>query len=182
MRSTLSRYYEEMTELSRTLVTIFELALKVPLGTISSQMTRPTSILSLNHYPPLPCELSVKPGQLRLAKHTDLDLFTIVAQDGQMKGLEIGLPQGAGYWNEIGEEKSEEEEGEGNWLSVPPVSGALVVNIGDGLMYWTNDRWKSTPHRVALPPTSSAEESRYFSFANVALFERCTADKALSFQ
>jgi isopenicillin N synthase-like dioxygenase len=39
----------------------------------------------------------------------------------------------------------------GDWMDVPHVPGAYVVNIGDCLMRWTNDIYVSTPHRV-LPP------------------------------
>jgi isopenicillin N synthase-like dioxygenase len=39
----------------------------------------------------------------------------------------------------------------GDWMDVPHVAGAYVVNIGDCLMRWTNDIYVSTPHRV-LPP------------------------------
>jgi hypothetical protein len=38
------------------------------------------------------------------------------------------------------------------WLDVPAVPDTFVVNIGDLMMRWTNDRWISTPHRVLNPP------------------------------
>jgi isopenicillin N synthase-like dioxygenase len=40
----------------------------------------------------------------------------------------------------------------GNWVAPPSMPDAYVVNVGDILMRWTNDRWISTPHRVANPP------------------------------
>ena len=39
----------------------------------------------------------------------------------------------------------------GEWLDVPALSGTLVVNIGDLMAQWTNDRWVSTLHRVIVP-------------------------------
>lgn len=35
---------------------------------------------------------------------------------------------------------------------MPPVPGAFVINIGDLMALWTNDRWVSTMHRVVNPP------------------------------
>ena len=40
----------------------------------------------------------------------------------------------------------------GSWMKAPHVPGALVVNIGDLMAQWTNDRWVSTMHRVVTPP------------------------------
>ena len=39
----------------------------------------------------------------------------------------------------------------GAWISAPVVPGALICNIGDCLMRWTNDVYVSTPHRVVSP-------------------------------
>ncbi len=36
----------------------------------------------------------------------------------------------------------------GEWIEAPPIPGTLVVNIGDLLARWTNDLFRSTPHRV----------------------------------
>jgi isopenicillin N synthase-like dioxygenase len=36
----------------------------------------------------------------------------------------------------------------GDWVIAQPIPGTLVVNVGDLLSRWTNDRFKSTPHRV----------------------------------
>ena len=43
------------------------------------------------------------------------------------------------------------------WIDAPNIPGALIINIGDMLMRWTNDRWVSTLHRVINNP----ERSRY---------------------
>jgi isopenicillin N synthase-like dioxygenase len=39
---------------------------------------------------------------------------------------------------------------EGEWVDVEAPDGALVVNLGDLMQRWTNDRWRSTMHRVVV--------------------------------
>ncbi|KAK1379853.1 1-aminocyclopropane-1-carboxylate oxidase-like [Heracleum sosnowskyi] len=74
-------------------------------------------------YPPCPQpELT-----LGATKHTDGGFLTILLQD-QIGGLQI-LHQD-------------------HWIDVPPLPGALIVNIGDLLQLITNDRFKSVEHRV----------------------------------
>ena len=43
---------------------------------------------------------------------------------------------------------------DGEWHGVQPPEGAFLVNLGDLLAEWTNDRWRSTLHRVVPPPRS----------------------------
>ena len=57
------------------------------------------------------------------------------------------------------------------WAGVEPAPGAFVVNIGDLMARWTNDRWRSTPHRVVDPAEPAAAAARrqsmpYFQNAN----------------
>ncbi|RDX90412.1 1-aminocyclopropane-1-carboxylate oxidase-like 1, partial [Mucuna pruriens] len=64
-----------------------------------------------------------------ISKHTDCDFITILLQD-QIGGLQVLH--------------------EDQWVNVPPVQGALVVNIGDILQLMTNDKFISVYHRVLL--------------------------------
>ncbi|XP_043721390.1 1-aminocyclopropane-1-carboxylate oxidase homolog 1-like [Telopea speciosissima] len=61
------------------------------------------------------------------SKHADYDFLTVLLQD-QIGGLQI-LQQN-------------------QWVNVPPIPGALIVNIGDLLQLTSNDRFKSVEHRV----------------------------------
>ena len=51
------------------------------------------------------------------------------------------------------------------WTAVPVVAESLIVNLGDAMARWTNDRWRSTLHRVVTPPASVAATSRRQSIA-----------------
>jgi len=73
----------------------------------------------------------------------------------------------------------------GRWAAVEPVPGAFVINIGDLMARWTNDRWRSTLHRVVDPPDPAAAAARrqsrpYFQNANwsAALPPRMTCTRS----
>jgi isopenicillin N synthase-like dioxygenase len=84
------------------------------------------------------------PGQLRNAAHTDFAGFTILLQDAAPGGLQVLMPGG-------------------QWIDVPSVPGTLVINTGDLLQRWTNDRWVSNVHRVVNPPVDRRGSSRRLS-------------------
>lgn len=89
--------------------------------------------LQLNSYPVCP-----DPDRaMGLADHTDSTLLSILHQSNQ-SGLQV-------FQEEMG------------WVTVPPVEGALVVNIGDLLHILTNGSYPSVLHRV----TVNRERHRY---------------------
>jgi isopenicillin N synthase-like dioxygenase len=88
-----------------------------------------TSFLRLNHYPPQP------PGTepaLGVGEHTDAGALTVLLQDEQA-GLEV--------WRH------------GRWIGVPPLGGALVVNLGDIVQVWSNDAYIAPLHRAVAHPS-----------------------------
>ncbi len=74
------------------------------------------------------------PGQLRMGAHTDYGVVTVLLAD-DVPGLQV--------------------RHEGVWIDVPVTRGSFVVNIGDMMATWTNDRWVSTLHRVVPPPATA---------------------------
>ena len=54
---------------------------------------------------------------------------------------------------------------EDRWTAVPLVAGSFIINLGDAMARWTNDRWRSTLHRVVVPPAGVAATSRRQSIA-----------------
>jgi isopenicillin N synthase-like dioxygenase len=87
--------------------------------------------LRLVHYPPLH-RMTPAPGQLGCGAHTDYGTLTVLADDG-VGGLQV-------------------RHRSGEWTDVVIPDGHLVVNLGDLMAIWTNDRWVSNPHRVVNPP------------------------------
>lgn len=74
---------------------------------------------------------------------------------------------------------------DGSWREVQPIPGTLVINLGDMMARWTNDRWRSTLHRVVNPSDADAAMSRrqsiaYFCHPNydaeIACLAGCASD------
>ncbi|KAK7271307.1 hypothetical protein RJT34_27089 [Clitoria ternatea] len=95
-------------------------------------------MVNMNYYPACPNpELTVGVG-----RHSDIGTITVLLQDG------IG-----GLYVRVGEENGAAKE---EWLEIPPIPGALVINIGDTLQILSNGKYKSAEHRVR----ASSSESR----------------------
>ena len=58
---------------------------------------------------------------------------------------------------------------DGVWTDVKPVPGTFVINLGDLMSRWTNDKWVSTMHRVVDPSVMRERQS-------VAFFNNINAD------
>lgn len=103
-----------------------------------------SSFLRLNYYPvldphPESGQQGVKAaetGNMGVHHHTDAGALTLLLQD-EVGGLEI--------------------EQDGAWRPVPPIAGTLVVNIGDIVQVWSNDRYRAPLHRVV----ASRDRDRY---------------------
>ncbi|HXW78734.1 MAG TPA: 2OG-Fe(II) oxygenase family protein [Acidimicrobiales bacterium] len=112
----------------KTVLSGAALALGLSPGFFEPRLTDPLARGSLIHYPPGPAgEHAGRPANLGVGAHTDYGLITVLWQD-QVGGLQV---------------RHEE-----HWLSVPPLPQALVINSGDLLARWSNDRLASAYHRV----------------------------------
>lgn len=131
-------YFRRMEVLAANMMHIFATALDLPLDFFDNKIDRHISILRANYYPRLARPPRAK--QLRGGEHSDYTAFTILWQERTPSvGLQARGPNG-------------------NWLDVPAIDDTMVVNIGDSLMRWTNDKWISTQHRVVNPPFEVARD------------------------
>ena len=139
-----SDYWRAMEEVSTRLMRIFALALDLDEDFFVSRSDRHVTNMRINYYP-----AQLEPpeeNQLRAGAHSDYGAFTLLRGENAPGGLQV-LRRG------------------GDWADVPMVEGGYIVNIGDLLMRWTNDRWVSTIHRVVNPPEEVRRNTDRMSIA-----------------
>ncbi len=134
-------YYSAMEDLAARIMRAFAAALELPADHFDAALDNPVSALRALHYPAQ--IFSPQPGQLRAGAHSDYGSLTILLPQAGSVGLEIKMA-------------------DGNWQEIPPISGAFIINIGDLMARWTNDRWVSTLHRVVNDGVGGARNSLAF--------------------
>jgi isopenicillin N synthase-like dioxygenase len=121
-------YYDTCMRIQGDLHRGFALDLGLAEDFFADKMDRPAAVLRLLRYP---AGVPRADGELGAGQHTDYGNLTILATDG-VAGLQV-------------------RGRDGIWLDAPHREDALICNIGDCLMRWTNDVYASTPHRVLRP-------------------------------
>jgi isopenicillin N synthase-like dioxygenase len=143
-RPTWETYYREMERVATQLMRIFALGLGMDKSFFDDKVDRHITNFSVIHYPEQPNP--PLPGQLRAGEHTDYGSLTILKPDNAPGGLQV-----------LNKDRQ--------WIDVPTLPGTFIVNLGDLMAEWTNDRWVSTLHRVVNPPRDQALGSRRVSMA-----------------
>ncbi|MSO75182.1 MAG: isopenicillin N synthase family oxygenase [Alphaproteobacteria bacterium] len=141
-RTVWETYFHEMERVSTLLMRIFAVGLGMTENFFDDKIDHHITNFSVIHYPEQASD--PLPGQLRAGAHTDYGSLTIVKPDAAPGGLQV-----------LGKD--------GCWIDVPVIAGTFVVNLGDLMAEWTNDRWVSTLHRVVNPPRDKALGSRRLS-------------------
>ena len=120
------RYYQAIGACGQTFLRAVAISLGAPADFFADKYDKPLQRTQCVYYPPHPADPDA--DLYGVAPHSDYGCVTLLWQD-DVGGLEVmGL--------------------DGAWVAAPPVPGALVVNIGDLLARWSNDRYRSTLHRV----------------------------------
>ena len=126
------------------------------------------SVLRMLHYPQVDqTNCPVQEGYYRAGAHADWDLITLLFQRPGQSGLEICPGREVVTSFGMGDV----------WSKVDFNPGDIVCNIGDLLMSWSDDRFKSTFHRVKAP---TDPESDYFGPRySIAFFNQPCADTVI---
>lgn len=131
-----------MVELTGHLMQLSALALDLPDDFFAEAYRDPSLVLRFVNYPDQ--ETPPRPGQMRYGEHHDYGALTILRQDAAPGGLQI-------------------KDLDGEWKEAGVVPGSFVINVGDLMARWTNNRWRSTLHRVSNPDRGLTGSTRRLS-------------------
>ncbi len=124
-RETITTYQAALENLALALLPLYATALNLPPDWFADKFADPMYTLRMSHYPKVD---AVEDNEFGLAPHSDTSFMTLLAQN-KIPGLAIRLPNG-------------------KWVDAPALEGSFLVNGGDMLRRWTNERFLATPHRV----------------------------------
>jgi len=126
MRPAFNAFFDAANLCGQRLLRAFAASLGIAPDYFTRAFAKPVTRGTVVYYPPQPPDAGE--DQFGVAPHTDYGTITLLYQDS-VGGLQV--------W-------SKQKE----WVTAHPIPGTLVINVGDLLGRWTNDRFKSTPHRV----------------------------------
>ena len=118
-------YFNAMRPLAHKMVSVIATSLGLPRDYFAADFHEPTITLRLIRYP---SHDSAEDNQFGFAPHIDTSFLTLLAQSA-LPGLEVRTR-------------------EGDWIRPPSIPGTFVVNTGEMLARYSNDRYIPTPHRV----------------------------------
>ncbi|MET8956029.1 isopenicillin N synthase family dioxygenase [Streptomyces sp. NPDC004393] len=138
-RETVMRAWDQLYGLSARIAAGMALSLGVDEHYFAPYHGVELSDLRMVHYPPYnetvgrtaPEELAMEEVESGFGAHVDYGFLAVLQQD-EVGGLEVLNAEGA-------------------WIPAPHIPGTFLVNIGQMMQRWTNDRYRATWHRVQLP-------------------------------
>jgi isopenicillin N synthase-like dioxygenase len=159
---TLFKAYRSFEKSGKALLQAIALYLGLDEHYFDDNVHNGNSILRAIHYPPI---LSEPKSAIRAEQHEDINLITLLV-GASADGLQILTKQ-----NE--------------WVGVTSLPEQIVVNVGDMLQRLTNNKLRSTTHRVVNPPRELWGTSRFSipfflhpkSEMSLASLESCIDDR-----
>ena len=134
-RPTMQKFYWTCFDAAKTILRALSLGIGLGEEELLKLHSGDYNQLRLLNYPPIPAKaLEDGGGFERMPAHTDWSTVTMLFQD-DCGGLQVDDPKKPGKYTDVN-----------------PIEGALVMNVGDLMMRWSNDTLLSTRHRVSLPP------------------------------
>ena len=171
-----TRYHADCRSVSAALMRGFAIALGLPPDRFEGDIDDPFTKLRLLRYPAKNAgtKRDVSPGtegadpyvgdRAGCGAHTDWGALTLLVQD-DVGGLEVCPPRTS--------EGDSDEAAAPAWMPADAKRGAILANVGDMLLRWTDGRYRSAPHRVLEPKVAGVD--RY----SVAFFLNCNVDAAV---
>ncbi|KAJ6813295.1 flavonol synthase/flavanone 3-hydroxylase-like [Iris pallida] len=134
LREACKEYTKAVEGLAYKLLELISLTLNLPAKRLNGYFEESTSIIRLLHYPPCPSpHLAMGVG-----RHKDSGGLTVLTQD-EVGGLEV------------------KRKSDGEWVRIKPIPNSYIVNIGAIIQVWSNDKYESVEHRVAV----NSEKERF---------------------
>lgn len=151
---TATSFIRKAHALSMKILSIFAVALEFPADFFDRahqiDKSDAQSTLRLLHYHDI-TGTQLPSSYWRAGAHTDFDCLTLLFQRTGEDGLEVCPGREAHTSFGVGDQ----------WTPVKARTGEIVCNIGDMLMAWSDDRFKSLFHRVRCPGVGENQHSRY---------------------
>jgi isopenicillin N synthase-like dioxygenase len=151
MRTAMVRYFKTMEGLGERLLPVLARSLDMPAGFFAPFFQNEAHInLRFLHYPP---QETADDEQFGQGPHTDNSFITMLARE-EVPGLAVRLPSG-------------------EWLAPPVIPGTFLVNLGNMMKRWSNDRFLSTPHGVLNDSGTDRYSIAFFYSPNVDAVIEC---------
>ena len=151
IRAPMVAYFQALGAMCDRILPVFAVALGMPPGYFAPFFANEAHAnLRFLHYPPQPVEEDNLFGQ---APHTDNSFMTALART-DVPGLAVRLPLG-------------------EWFAPPVIPGTFLINLGNIMRRWSNDRFLSTPHGVLNDSGTDRYSIAYFHSPNVDAVIEC---------
>ena len=151
MRAAMVRYFKTMEALGERTLPLLARALDMPADFFGPFFADEAHInLRFLHYPPQEVD---DPEQFGQGPHTDNSFMTFLARE-EVPGLAVRLPSG-------------------EWLAPPLIPGTFLVNLGNVMKRWSNDRFLSTPHGVVNDSGRDRYSIAFFYSPNIRATIEC---------
>jgi isopenicillin N synthase-like dioxygenase len=151
MRRAMVAYFKALERVGERILPVLARALDMPADYFAPFFAGEAHInLRFLHYPPQEID---DPEQFGQGPHTDNSFMTFLARE-EVPGLAVRLPSG-------------------EWLAPPVIDGTFLVNLGNVMKRWSNDRFLSTPHGVVNDTGRDRYSIAFFYSPNVNAMIEC---------
>jgi isopenicillin N synthase-like dioxygenase len=151
LRQDMMAYFHALSDMCDRMLPGFAVALDMPPDTFAPFFANEAHInLRFLHYPP---QEDTSENTFGAAPHTDNSFMTALART-DVPGLAVRLPSG-------------------EWFAPPVIPGTFLINLGNMMRRWSNDRFLSTPHGVINESGTDRYSIAYFHSPNPTSVIEC---------